>query len=224
MGFDFQPGEDDVTGLLRVLIIALAGRNKDEYVVKESKKRFETFFGGNENAIHPNLRGTVFKIAVENGGPAEFHQVMHIFRTSTVADQKIQALRALCATKCKQLQQHLFNSIFSGEVKSQDVFYVIACTSNNIDAREFCWSFVKENWARFVDLLEKGSCLLGEIASCSTKNFTSLAVAQEIETFFSGQDVTGIDISIKQALEQIRNNSKFLTKDFHLIQSYLVRQ
>lgn len=220
LGFDFKSGEDDITGLLRVLIIALAGRNKDEHVLQESKKRFESFFSGNEGAIHPNLRGTVFKIAVENGGSTEFDLVKNIYLTSQIADQKLQALKALCATKSQLLQESLFNSIFTGEVKSQDTFYVVACSSSNVDARKFCWSFVKNNWQKFVDLLEKGSCLLGEVASCSTNNFTALEVAEEVESFFSGQDVTGIDVSIKQSLEQIKNSSKFLSRDFYSIQKY----
>ena len=215
LGFDFKPNENDVTGLLRVLVVSLAGRNKDEQVVQECKKRFENFFAGNESAIHPNLRGTVFRIAVENGSLDEFERVRQFYLTGKLAaDQKITTLRAICFTPYPELLQSTLEMILNGSVRSQDVIFVIAAVSFNLKGRRLAWEFVTKQWEKLHDTFYSSSAsILARIVSNSTENFSKLEDADMVQMFFDDKTVTSIDRSIKQAVEKIVSSAKLLQRD-----------
>ena len=89
-GWTFEEGEDHLQELFKSLLFGTAGLSGDkefvssfghnldflvtdfwDRVVQASFEMFEKFAGGDESAIHPNIRGNVYGIVLQNGGEKE---------------------------------------------------------------------------------------------------------------------------------------------------------
>ena len=115
LGFDPKARESDLQGLLRVLIIALAGRAGNPQVIQQAKERFARFTDPRSpdlKAIHPDLQGPLFCIVVGEGGQSEFDAVLKVYRETATSDQKIHSLRALGSSKHPEIIKQALNLIF----------------------------------------------------------------------------------------------------------------
>jgi aminopeptidase 2 len=185
-GWEYAKDEGFLTSLLRTLAITVAGKSDDPAVVAEAKKRFADFIGGKEDAIHPNLRGAVFQIALRNGGTAEYEKVLQLYKDTTIADQKVIALGSLGATLQPELLKRTLELGMSEDVRPQDIIYVFAPVAANPVGRTMAWEFVKEKWQTLYDRYYSGSMsLLGRIVSSTTEDFASNKHYEDVEKFFS---------------------------------------
>lgn len=186
MGWDYAKDEDFLTSLLRTLAITVAGKSDDPAVIAESKKRFAEFTAGKEDAIHPNLRGAVFQVALRNGGVAEYEKVLQLYKDTTIADQKVIALGSLGATLQPDLLKRTLELGLSEDVRPQDIIYVFGPVAANPVGRTMAWAFVKEKWQILYDRYYSGSMsLLGRILSTCTEDFASDKHYEDVEKFFS---------------------------------------
>jgi len=64
--------------------------------------------------------------------------------------------------------------------------------------------------------------LLGRIIKYTTEHFASEEQANEIEAFFLTKNTSGLERTIQQSLETIRNNAVWLQRDGESIKSYLI--
>ena len=102
----------------------------------------------------------------------------------------------------------------NGEVRNQDVAFVIAYAGSNFKSRRLTWEFVKNNWTKFYDTFYAGSSvLLGRVVSYSTENFTTEKDSAAVKQFFMDKSVTAIDRSIQQSVEKINCASNLLKRD-----------
>jgi aminopeptidase 2 len=143
IGWNYDHNEGFLDSLLRTLAITVAGKAGDVAVVEESKKRFQQFLAGQEDAIHPNLRGAIFSIVLQHGGAAEFDNVLKLYRETTVADQKVVALAALGSTASDDLLKRALDVSLSEDVRPQDIHYVLNAVASNPLGRVMAWEFVK---------------------------------------------------------------------------------
>jgi aminopeptidase 2 len=82
LGWKFTEGDDELMQQLKSLAFSAAGLNGDPEVVEAGMAMFKKFAEGDLDAIHPNLRGTVYGIALENGenqGEKEVSRIVQMF-------------------------------------------------------------------------------------------------------------------------------------------------
>lgn len=222
LGFDLQESESDLQKLLRQRIIASAGSAGNEQVIAEAKRRFKLFIGGDESAIHPNLRGTVFGLVVKEGGQEEYEQVLSLYRKFTIPDQKLAALGALGSSRQQPIiQAALELTKDTNTVRSQDVIYIFRSVGGNRVARNQCWSFIETNWPIFLARYQKGGfSLLSRLVTSCTDGFTKQSDADKVQAFFDGrgEDRKGIERALQQSLERIRTNARCLTNNVDRLQ------
>ena len=113
VGWKFDKSEGFLDAQLRALLISAAGLAGHEAVVKEAMKQFKEFTGGNEKAIHPNLRSAVFKIAVKNGGPEAYEAVKHDFKTTSLVFAKESDLQAMGNLQSTELAAEHFDWLYN---------------------------------------------------------------------------------------------------------------
>jgi len=101
---------------------------------------FGKFAAGDKKAIHPNIRGSVYAIVLEDGGEKEvrfgmillepetnqnqyfqYDVILNAYRTSTNSDEKNTALRSLGRSTNPKCIQRSLDLALSSEVKEQDV-------------------------------------------------------------------------------------------------------
>lgn len=216
LGFDFKDGESDKTKLLRPLVIGMAGKCGHTGVIEEAKRRFADFIMGNSSCIHPNLRGVIYSIVLREGGVSEYEQVYKLYENLTVVDQRLAALGALGSTRNEEcIARALALCENADAVRPQDVIYITRATGANPVARRTTWAYVQNNW----DLFQKrygndgGISLLGRVVSTSTQEFSSEEDAKKVEAFFANKKTNTFDRTLKQSLERIRMNAKWLNEN-----------
>lgn len=224
LGFDPRPGESDKVTLMRPLIIGMAGKAGDEAVIREARERFSRFVTTkDESAIHPNLRGTVYGLVIRNGGRAEYEQVLKLYMSQSVADQKLAALSALgLSSDPAILSDALRLTLQSEPVRPQDVMYVFRAVGANPFGRRLGWQFVKEHWSAFHARYFNGSiALLSRIISTSTDSFSAVSDADDVTAFFAKCDSTSIDRTIQQSVERIRLQAAWLKRNKEPVSKWL---
>jgi aminopeptidase 2 len=213
LGFDFTSEESDKVKLLRPLIIGMAAKCGHKATIAEAQKRFKEFVSGDQKVIHPNLQGTVYSIVLREGGQEEFAQVVNLYETFTVADQKLAALGALGASRNRAVINNALDLTQNDAiVRPQDVIYITRATGANPAGRRTTWDYVQKNWDFFYNRygIGGGISLLGRIVSTSTQEFTSEKDAESVEAFFKNKETSTIDRTINQSLERIRMNASWL--------------
>ncbi len=224
LGWEFPADEDDLTRLLRPLILGMASKCEDEQVIAEAKARFNKFIDGDTGAVHPNLRSMVYTTAIRYGGEAEFDAVLRLYQTLTVPDQKLAALSALGQACSPDLVRRALDlSLQTDIVRPQDVIYILSAVGSNPAGRRACWEFVKTNWDEFAKRysLGGGISLLGRIVSSSCIALSSEADSAEVEAFFAARQIAAIEQSVRQSVEKINSNAKWLGRNRLPVLEYL---
>lgn len=70
-GWEFKEGDDHIEQQFKALLFGTAGIGGDKTIVAAAKQMFDKFAKGDKSAIHPNLRGSVFSMALKFGGKDE---------------------------------------------------------------------------------------------------------------------------------------------------------
>ena len=192
-------------------------------VVEEAKTRFNAFVNGDDKALHPTVRGSVYAIVLKYGGKAEYDQVYNIYKTSKVTDQKMAALGALGHTRVPELIDHTLSlTVNADEVKPQDVIYPMGAVCANPLGRLKAWAFVQKNFKIFYDRYYKSSpSILMRIISHSTSGLGTSKRAEEVTKFFDGHEVSAVNRTIKQSLEKIKIVEKWVTRDASDVEKWL---
>ena len=66
-GWSFGPNEDHIEAQFKALLFGSAGLAGDDKIIKAAQDMFGKFADGDKQAIHPNIRGSVYAIALQNG-------------------------------------------------------------------------------------------------------------------------------------------------------------
>jgi len=209
LGWDAKQGESSLNTVLRQSVLNTLGIHGDQGVINEAKARFNESIANNKPLI-PDIRGLVYKFVVQNGGEKEYEQVYKIFKEAEMHEEKLRALRALGATENAALAKRTLNMAISDEVRSQDIIYVVAPCANSRIGKNLTWNFMKENFGEFEKRLKDSMMLFERVLTAAFDGFTSEEKAVEVEQFFKEHPVASADRGIKQSLEVIRGNAKWL--------------
>jgi len=77
LGWDFKESDGHIEQQFKSLLFGSAGLSGDEKVKQAALDMFEKFKNGDKSAIHPNIRSSVYAIALTYGGEAEVSLAVH---------------------------------------------------------------------------------------------------------------------------------------------------
>lgn len=222
-GWEFKEGEDYLTGQLRVLLIGTAGLVGHKEVIQEATRRFDLFTSGKDkSAIHPSLRGAIFRIAVTEGGPSAYDAVKTEYATTTSIDGKEICLQSLGRIQTAELAESFLKFIFSDAVAVQDKHSGAIAMANNATVRYELWKFVRDNWdAVIFKTLSGNMVVLERFLRFSLNKFASLEVAREIEEFFKEKDCRGFDRGLGVIDDTIKGQALYRMRDEKVVREWL---
>lgn len=70
-GWEFKDSDEHVQQQFKTLLFGSAGISGDKVIIKAAQDMFAKFAAGDKSAIHPNIRGSVYAIALKYGGKKE---------------------------------------------------------------------------------------------------------------------------------------------------------
>ncbi|KAJ9056680.1 hypothetical protein DSO57_1030462 [Entomophthora muscae] len=221
LGWEFQAGESVLDGLLRALAIHNVGLSGDHEALEEARRRFNLFLGGDQTALHPDLRAAVYQITLSLGGDAEYQALKKLYRETETPDQKLGALAALGFVSQPELISDALNFSISDEVRAQDIIYIMSSLGSNPHSRRAAWAFVKSHWGILEERYTSNFAILGNLIKYTASKLSTEEDAADVEKFFSGKDTSKIMRPLTQTLESIRSNAAWLSRDRSKVESWL---
>ena len=216
VGWESKKTDGHLSVLLRSIMIGLLGSfcYDDEDVSSEAKRRFVAFQADHNDvqSLPSDMRSSVFKIILKNGGESEYESVLAYFSEATDNAERKHVLASLGHAPDKKLKERTMEWTTSGAVKLQDFFYAMGSVGrSNKEGREISWAFYKSNFEKLNGMIGKGSPSLMDacIVSCAGA-FCSKEKADEIEAFFKENPLPKSARKISQLIESMRTNAAFL--------------
>eukprot|EP01104_Vermistella_antarctica_P014067 TRINITY_DN4366_c0_g2_i1.p1 TRINITY_DN4366_c0_g2~~TRINITY_DN4366_c0_g2_i1.p1 ORF type:complete len:905 (-),score=311.21 TRINITY_DN4366_c0_g2_i1:47-2638(-) len=220
LGWEAKEGESDLDKLLRAALISTMGGYGHQPTIEEAKRRFALYRKGELN-IPGDQRASIFQMVVTNGNEADYEEVLNVYKTAEMQEDKIRALSALARSKDLDLIDRTLAYSLSDDVRAQDTFYVFGGSAAYPAGRQRAWEFVQNNWTKLEKRFADGFLLFGRIIQYTTQTFSSLEKADEIEAFFKTHPVPAAERTIKQSLETVRSNAKWLNNNRDAVATWL---
>ncbi|KAK1832903.1 mitochondrial aminopeptidase 2 [Podospora conica] len=213
LGWEFTKEDGHIQQQFKAMLFGSAGLTGDQAVIDSAKEMFKKFAAGDKAAVHPNIRNSVFSMALKYGGVEEYDAVLRTYRESTSADERNTALRCLGRSEDPALIKRTLDLLFSGEVKDQDIYMPTAGLRAHPKGVEALFTFMTENWDELVKKLPPALSLLGSMVTICTSGFTQADQLARVEKFFADKSTNGFDQSLAQSLDAIRSKISWLERD-----------
>jgi puromycin-sensitive aminopeptidase len=221
MGWEARPGEGHLDALLRSTVVGQAGSYRDPEFLEGAKERFAWFLRDPAN-VHPDIRGVVFSLAGQGGGRDTYDTLWEQEKRATLQEEKIRLLSALTRFSHRDLLQETLERSLSADVRSQDTITVVTGVAANRHGRELAWEFVKGRWAEFDRRYGGGGFgLMRLVSTCGS--FTDEAKLADVEAFFRDHPAPAAERTIRQSLERIRLNIKWLDRNAQGLAAWFAR-
>lgn len=226
LGWTFSESDGNIMEQFKALMFASAGNSGDKKIIAAAQEMFAKFIAGDREAIHPNIRGAVFNIALENGGMKEWEAILNEYRTAKQSDERNTALRTLGRSKNPEIIQRVLDLTFKsgGEVRTQDIYLPMAGMRSHKEGIEALWKGMCDNWDMLVEKLPPGLSMLGTVVQICAASFTHEEHAQMIQDFFKGKSTKGFDQGLAQSLDSVRAKSMWLKRDKSDVAEWLKKE
>ena len=209
----WTPRSEDghLDSLLRSTVLGQAGSYGDQETLSQASGLFRQYLE-NPEAVHPDLRGIVFSLAAQAGDRTTYDQLWELEERTGLQEEKIRLLLAMSRFQDVGLLNEALESSLSARVRSQDTITVVAGVAANPMGREPAWEFVKSNWAEFDRRYGGGGFGLMRLVSI-VNSFTTEERKADVEDFFSDNPAPAAERTIRQALERMSLNIRWLEQN-----------
>ncbi|KAI9834855.1 MAG: hypothetical protein M1819_002763 [Sarea resinae] len=221
LGWAFNEGEDHIQQQFKALLFGSAGFSGDAKVIAAAFDIFNKFASGDREALHPNIRGSVYGIVLQNGGKKEYDIILNEYRTAKNSDERNTALRSIGRARDPDLIKQTLALPLSKEVKEQDIYLPLGGLRTHKEGIEALWAWAKDNWATLEKKLPPGLSMLGTVVQLCTSSFTKEEHKKDIEDFFSKRSTKGFNQGLAQSLDAIQAKDNWLRKDRDDVASWL---
>ncbi|CAI6341716.1 unnamed protein product [Periconia digitata] len=221
LGWSFSEKDGHIEQQFKAMMFGTAGVTKDEAIVKASFDMFNKFKAGDSEAIHPNLRGSVYAIVLSNGGKEEYDVVLEQAIHAKTSDERNTAMRSLGRAKSPELIQRTLALSMSEDVKAQDIYLPISALRTHTEGINALWNWVKENWSTLEKKLPPSLSMLSSVVSITTSSFTRREHIKDIEAFFADKSTKGFDKALAQSLDAISAKAAWIERDSDDVKAWL---
>nr|XP_018910157.1 PREDICTED: puromycin-sensitive aminopeptidase-like [Bemisia tabaci]XP_018910165.1 PREDICTED: puromycin-sensitive aminopeptidase-like [Bemisia tabaci]XP_018910174.1 PREDICTED: puromycin-sensitive aminopeptidase-like [Bemisia tabaci] len=219
VGWDPQPNESHLKTLLRSMVIDRLGQFGHDGVIAEAKKRFENHICKKE-ALTADLRAAVYKAVLSTNEKDIFETMLQLYKQEDLHEEKQRISNSLGVVKDAQLLMRVLEFAISDDVRAQSAVSMIVSVGLTAQGRELAWNFIKNNWQTFKNMYKDGILLISLVGQ-STENFTSEEKAKDVENFFKQNPWPGVERTVRQSIESIRNHAAWLERDRDSIKDFL---
>ena len=210
LGWDSRKNEKHTDSLLRSFVITTLGKLGDEEILAEARKRFNKFLK-NKNSLAADLQQPVFILMAWQGDKKTYNKLLSLYRKSTLQEEKIRFLAAMCNFKQKNLLLKTLNLALTPEVRSQNIRVPIMGVSANLHGKTVLWPWLKSHWEKLVKKFGVGNPLANRIVA-SVGSVIDDRQEKEVRNFFKRNPLPGTERVIEQTLERVRIRSNFLRR------------
>ncbi|KAI0456585.1 peptidase family M1-domain-containing protein [Xylaria acuta] len=213
LGWTFSDNDGHVEQQFKAMLFGAAGMAGDQEIITAAKDMFAKYKAGDKSSIHPNIRGSVFGMALKYGGKEEYDAILNIFRESTNTDERNTALRCIGRAKNPELLQRTLEFTLGNEVKSQDIYLPTSGLRSHAEGIEALFSWLTEKWPEIYKRLSGNPPILGSMVTICTSSFAKPEQLERVEKFFKDIDTKSFDQPLAQSKDAIRSKISWLQRD-----------
>ena len=210
-GWQARSGEGHMDALLRSTVLSQAGSYGDQEVLDQAREHFQQYIRDSAS-VRPDIRGVMLSLTGQTGDRGIYDQLWKLEKDTDLQEEKIRLLLALTRFSDQGLLSETLERSLSSDVRLQDTISVITGVASNPSGRELAWEFIKDNWPEFDRRYGIGGFGVMRLVSVCG-NFTSPERLSDVESFFAEHPVPAAERTIRQALERIRLNIKWLERN-----------
>lgn len=145
-GMQKRDGEPESISLLRPrLLWRVGGVGRDDEVRSHCKRVAEQFMN-DPTSVDPSVAGVTVRVAVKDGGQAEFDACKQLFESASVPAVRSVYLNALGSFEDGQLQNEALAYIVTGKVRGNELFTIPRRVSITAEGRDRIWQWMTENY------------------------------------------------------------------------------
>ncbi|KAI0165045.1 peptidase family M1-domain-containing protein [Xylariaceae sp. FL1272] len=213
LGWEFSDSDGHVEQQFKAMLFGAAGMAGDKEIIAAAKEMFAKYKNGDKSAVHPNIRGSVFGMALKYGGKEEYNAILKIFRESNNSDERNTALRCIGRAKDPELIQNTLDMVLSSEVKSQDLYLPASGLRSHAEGVEALFAWLTTNWTEIYKRLSGNPPILGSMVTICTSSFAKPEQLEKVENFFKDIDTKAFDQALAQSKDAIRSKIAWLQRD-----------
>eukprot|EP00092_Neocalanus_flemingeri_P017029 GFUD01018417.1.p1 GENE.GFUD01018417.1~~GFUD01018417.1.p1 ORF type:complete len:864 (-),score=303.30 GFUD01018417.1:270-2861(-) len=210
--WDPVEGEGHLDTLLRSLVITRLGKAGDQEIRQEAKRRFDLHASGGAQ-VSPDIRTAVYSVVASMGQEEDYNTMLRLHEEADLHEEKVRIGRTgLAAFSNKTILAKALEFSLSSNVRAQDSVHMIGSVAGRRQGRDLSWQFFKDNFVLLSERYQSGFLLSRLVKSCSA-GFLCEEKAREVEQFFTEHPLSGSERNVAQAVETIRLNTAWLTRD-----------
>ncbi|KAI0417421.1 peptidase family M1-domain-containing protein [Xylaria grammica] len=213
LGWNFSDKDGHVEQQFKAMLFGAAGMAGDREIIGAAKDMFAKYKAGDKSAIHPNIRGSVFGMALKYGGKEEYDDILNIFRASTNTDERNTVLRCLGRAKDPELIQRTLDFSLGDEVKNQDIYLPTSGLRSHAEGVEALFSWLTEKWPEIYKRLSGNPPILSSMVTICTSSFAKPEQLERVQQFFKDNDTKHFSQSLAQSQDAIRSKISWLQRD-----------
>jgi aminopeptidase N len=202
----------------RSLALGLAAAAEDPEVIKKGKALFKNFTRPGDLA--PDIRTTVYFVAVRHGSDAEFNKLVKLYGDLSNADEKDEIAADLTATRDPDKIQLLLKMLKSDKVRAQDAPTWFAWLMRNRYATDIAWRWLKDNW-EWVEANYGDDKSLERFPRYAAMVFSHPEQLKQFKDFFEPRQNISLERPVKLGIEEIKARVAWRQKNQLLIEAWL---
>ncbi len=202
LGWESREGETSQTRELRADIIGALGRTGNDASVQAKARELFESWKKDPRSIDGNIVSTVVGLVAASGDDKLFDEFFQSFKGAATPQDQERFLYAMAKFPTVELlTKTLEHALDPAKIRTQDAPYVVARVMQNEVASKAAWEFVKNNWAKMVEIYPESGLvrLCGGVTALNTPELEA-----EVKDFFAANPVKGGDKAISQYLEMLR--------------------
>ncbi|XP_034215420.1 aminopeptidase M1-like isoform X3 [Prunus dulcis] len=210
LGWDPKPGESHLDAMLRGEILAALAVFGHDLTINEASRRFHAFLDDRNTALLPaDIRKAVYVAVmrrVSTSNRSGYESLLRVYRETDLSQEKNRILSSLASCPDPIITLEVLNFLLTSEVRSQDAIMGLHVSSKG---RETAWTWLKDNWEHISNTWSSGflmTCFVTAIVS----PFASIEKVKEIDEFFKARPNPSITRTLKQSIERVRINAKWV--------------
>ncbi|XP_020619456.1 endoplasmic reticulum aminopeptidase 1-like isoform X1 [Orbicella faveolata] len=177
---------------------------------------------GHGASITPNLRNIVYSTGVKYADEATWDEVFGKFESEAVPSEKRKLMYALTNSRNKEILSRLLTySLKKTKIRSQDTVAVINSVAHNPEGRLLAWKFVQDNYEKLYHRYGTGSFDFSRLIKATTAHFNTEEMKTQVKKFFESKRVGSGKLAVKQSLESIDANIKWIRDHSATVVSWL---
>ncbi|EEF46103.1 puromycin-sensitive aminopeptidase, putative [Ricinus communis] len=210
VGWDPKQDESHLDAMLRGEIwTALAVFGHDP-TLDEGIRRFYAFVDDRDTPLlPPDIRKAAYVAVmqrVSTSNRSGYDSLLRVYRETDLSQEKTRILGALASCPDPNIVLEVLNFVLTSEVRSQDAVFGLAVSK---EGRETAWKWLKDKWD-YISKTWGSGFLITRFVGAVVSPFASFEKAKEVEEFFATRSKPSIMRTLKQSIERVNVNAKWV--------------